>query len=46
MARSFDFARTYNRLPLLEVEAQEDGTWGVVNPDVNAKAHAPRVPVT
>ena len=44
-ARSFDHARRFNRVPVLEVAQQEDGEWAVVNPDTHAKYHAPRTPV-
>ena len=45
-ARSFDHARKFNRLPLLVVERGEElREWFVVNPDADAKAHAPRTPV-
>jgi len=32
------YARKCNALPVLVVEAQGDGSWAVVNPDVDAKA--------
>ena len=44
-AHAYDTARTFNKLPLLDVMQDGDGKWLVVNPDPDAKPHGPRVPV-
>lgn len=43
-AKGFDHARRFNRVPLLEVEGAEDGWWAV-NPDADAHAKPPLVPM-
>ena len=44
--READHARTFNRLPLLDVEQdKETGQWWAVNPDVDARPGIPRRPM-